>query len=264
MSASILSTVSFHRRVYWLQAFRALSRIMKDDEFSSEAAREYGAALEGNDGERSFRAFLREPGAEELLSQRPDLSAALDDHDRLAAMPEGSLGRAYLALMKEDRIRVGELVRAADSLPTELQYRQDPLRSWYRDRRTALHDLHHVLTDYGRDAAGETALVAFSLALEPTRIWRVNLILSFFAVPKRKLGRLLPYLYGAWKRGKRARIPAATRWEEWLPLPIGEIRERLSIEPAPRCHPRGIWRGGFDGLEWAPEPAVRLSAGEAK
>ena len=79
-----------HRPVYWLRAFKALARLKNDEEFSSETAREFGAALEGDDGERSFRAFLKETGAEALLSERPDLAAALDDHEALASMPKGS------------------------------------------------------------------------------------------------------------------------------------------------------------------------------
>ena len=244
------------RPVYWLRALKALARLGKADEFSSEAAREFGAALEGDEGENSFRAFLREAGAQSLLSERPDLAAALDDFESLAAMPEGSLGQAYLALAEGDQISVKELVRGGHDLPAPLRHSPDPLRSWYRERGTALHDLHHVLTGYGRDLAGEAALSAFSLGLEPKRVWRVALILTCLAVPKRKLGRLLPYFYRAWKRGKRARIPAATPWEELLPLPLAEVQGRLEIQSSREVHPQGIWKGDSDGPDWAAFPAA--------
>ena len=116
------------RPVYWLRALEALRRLGRADEFS-EAAREFGAALEGDEGEHSFRAFLSEPGAEALLRERPDLAAALDDHEALAAMPEGSLGRAYLALAEGDQISVKELTTAAHNLPAALRHAPDPLRS---------------------------------------------------------------------------------------------------------------------------------------
>ena len=106
------------RPVYWLRALRALARIARADEFSSEAAREFGAALEGDEGEHSFREFLHETGAQDLLTARPDLAAALDDHQALAAMPKGSLGRAYLALAAGDEISVKELALAANKLPS--------------------------------------------------------------------------------------------------------------------------------------------------
>ena len=244
------------RPVYWLRALKALARLGNADEFSSEAAREFGAALEGDEGEHSFRAFLRETGAQALLVERPDLAAALDDHEALAAMPEGSLGRAYLALAEADQISVKELVRGGHNLPTALRHSPDPLRSWYRERGTALHDLHHVLTGYGRDLAGEAALSAFSLGLEPKRVWRVAVILTSIAVPKRKLGRLLPYFFRAWKRGKQARIPAATPWEDLLPLPLAEVQGRLEIQPSPEVHPQGIWKGDSDGPDWAAFPAA--------
>ena len=245
-----------HRPVYWLRALKALERLGSADEFSSEAAREFSAALEGDEGECAFRAFLCDSGAEALLSERPDLAAALDDHEALAAMPEGSLGRAYLALAEGDQISVQELARGARNLPAALRYSPDPLRSWYRERGTALHDLHHVLTGYGRDVAGEAALSAFCLGLEPKRVWRVAVILTSMAAPKRKLGRLLPYFFRAWKRGKKARIPAATPWEDLLPTPLAELQGRLEIQPTSDIHPQGIWKGDSGGAEWAAFPAA--------
>ena len=113
-----------------------------------------------------------------------------------------------------------------------------------------------MLTGYGRDLAGEAALSAFSLGLAPKRVWRVALILTCIAIPKRKLGRLLPYLFRAWKRGKQARIPAATAWEALLPLPIAELRGRLEIQPTREVHPQGIWKGDSQGSDWAAYPAA--------
>ncbi len=81
-------------------------------------------------------------------------------------------------------------------------------------------------------------------------------LLTLTFVPKRKLGRFLPYFYRAWKRGKATAIPAAAPWEDLLPLQLAEVQERFSIAPSAQVHPHGIWKGDMDGLDWAPAPVA--------
>ena len=210
--------------------------------YDSRLIMDYAVALEGDDGERGFQDFLAQPGARDLEHDRPSLAAALDDWGMLARLPAGSLGRAYLALARRDRIRAGDLVAGSYALPDEHELAPDPLRRWYRDRMVAMHDLLHVLTGYDRDRAGELLLVAFTLAFAPMRVLRIAIVLGPFAIPLRALPGMLRDLRRAWRRGRAARISRATPWEELLPLPIAEVQERLRIAPERAAHPRGIWR----------------------
>src|SRR5206468_2719436 len=164
------------------------------------------------------------------------------DWDRLEEFPAESLGRAYLALARRDQIRVGDLVAGAHGLPDERERAPDPLRRWYRDRMTAMHDLLHVLTGYGRDRPGELLLIAFTLAIAPMRVLRIAIVLGPFAIPPRALPGMLRDLWRAWRRGAASQISRATRWETLLPLPIAEVQARLGVAPERAAHPRGIWR----------------------
>ena len=240
-----------HRPVQWRRAARALWQMMGN--YDSRLIMDYAVALEGDDGERGFQDFRAQAGAAELERDRPCLAAIMDDWDRLEQLPAESLGRAYLALARRDRIRVGDLVAGAHGLPDERERAPDPLRRWYRDRMTAMHDLLHVLTGYGRDRPGELLLIAFTLAIAPMRVLRIAIVLGPFAIPPRALPGMLRDLWRAWRRGAASQISRATRWETLLPLPIAEVQARLGVAPERAAHPRGIWRERVRG-EWRRVP----------
>ena len=48
------------------------------------------------------------------------------------------------------------------------------------------------------------------------------------------------YLFRAWRRGRRASPLVLARYEELLPLPLDEVRQRLGIAPPQAAHPGGI------------------------
>jgi ubiquinone biosynthesis protein COQ4 len=242
-----------HRPVQWRRALRALRQMRSN--YDSHLIMDYASALEGDEGERGFHDFLSQPDAPDLARERPCLAAIMDDWDRLAEFPADSLGRAYLALARRDRIRVGDLVAGAHALPDECERAPDPLRRWYRDRMTAMHDLLHVLTGYGRDRAGELLLAAFTLGKHSLRPLRITMVLGPLAAPPRALPGLLRDLGRARRRGQATAITRATPWEELLPLPIAEVQARLGVAPERSAHPAGIWcehtRGQWRRIAWS-------------
>ena len=137
--------------------------------------------------------------------------------------------------------------------PGESERAPDPVRRWHRDRLAASHDLLHTLTGYGRDIAGEAALLAFSLGFAPIRIFRLSLVLAFVGAPKRRPAALARYLYRAWKRGRSAKISLDIHWEELLAAPFDAARARLAIAPVQTVHPEGVWCGDRGSSEWRPE-----------
>jgi ubiquinone biosynthesis protein COQ4 len=229
-----------HRPVQWRRAMRALWRMQGN--YDSRLIMDYASALEGDEGERGFQDFRAQPGAAQLERDRPSLAALMDDWDRLSQLPSESLGRAYLALARRDQIRVGDLVAGAHALPDERERAPDPLRRWYRDRMTAMHDLLHVLTGYGRDRAGELQLIAFTLGIASLRVLRIAIVLGPFAAPPRAWPGLVLDLWRAWRRGARSQISRATAWEMLLPLPIADVQARLGVAPERVAHPLGVWR----------------------
>src|ERR1043165_8020416 len=80
-------------------AFKALIGLAKDTERTDHVFTII-SALTGNSFERTYQAFIKTRHGQKLLRERPSLAAILSDTDRLAAMPEGSLGRVYLEFMK--------------------------------------------------------------------------------------------------------------------------------------------------------------------
>jgi len=229
---------------------------MAGKSYDGASVMEFSAALEGNDGERSFQTFLGEPSARALIERRPCLATTLDDFAGLAALPEGSLGRAYLRLARRDGIRVATLVEGQRDLPDEAERAPDALRRWYRDRMVASHDLLHVATGYDRDRPGEILLLAFTHAGTPKAVFRVAIGLGMLSVPLRWWPTFAIDVGRAWRRGRAAQVPRSTPWEELLPLSLVEVRRRLGIRPLAESHAGRIWRADPEGA-WRRIPAAQ-------
>jgi ubiquinone biosynthesis protein COQ4 len=94
-----------------------------------------------------------------LMASEPCLPDLLDDHDRLLAMPEGSVAHAYVAFMRAEGLSAAGLVAESEKAG---RARFDDQVQWFGDRLRDTHDLVHVLTGYGRDALGEQCALGFS------------------------------------------------------------------------------------------------------
>lgn len=225
---------------------RAVLRIMQqliDHPDETEKVFELFDAAGGDGHERCFQRFAAHPEGQRLLRERPSLVAAMADRDALAAMPDGSFGRAYLDFARARDFSADGLVAINRETNAENGQNDDPHRSYYGDRLTAMHDLWHVLTDYGTDEAGEAALLAFSLPQIPSRGFRLLVLISAVMMPKHDLLRCQLHLYRSWRRGRSASKLDLARYEELLALPIDAVRRQLGIEPAAVAHPTGILRG---------------------
>lgn len=236
------------RPVQWRRAVRALRALLADPD-QTEKAFEVFLALDGDEEERTFQRLLAHPGGRRLAAARPCLFSRLSDRTALAASPDGSFGRAYLAYLDRNGLDPGGLVKLkaemelyAKSVGENLPV-LDPVREWLRVRGILMHDLWHVLTDYDTDELGEAALLAFSYAQLPGR---ANRLLTFGAgsrvVFEHSLGSAR-YLYRAWRRGRRAVWLLALPYEELLDQPLDAVRAMARVEAGDVAHPAGILRG---------------------
>jgi ubiquinone biosynthesis protein COQ4 len=231
----------------WRRALAELRALIADPR-DTDRAIHLVYALGGGEFERNFQCFAKGPAGRALLAERPSLLSALSDREALARLPEGSLGRAYLAYVDRNGFEPDGLLEVQNRV--EAQWRReagiaplDPLRAWFRDRTILAHDLFHVLTDYGTDELGEATLLAFSLAQLGGR---GQALLTFGAALEvwRELGwRWLVYDFRAWRRGRRASWLVELPWEELLPLPLATVRRLARVAEASHAHPRGILRG---------------------
>jgi ubiquinone biosynthesis protein COQ4 len=239
----------------WRRALAELRALIADPDDTDRAV-SLMYALGTREFEKSFQRFVASPGGRALLEARPSLLAALSDRAALARLDEGSLGRAYLDYLARNGFEPGGLLevqaRVEASWADEGMPTLDPLRSWFRDRTILMHDLFHVLTDYGTDELGEGTLLAFSLAQLPGR-GQAFLTLGAALEVWRALGRRwLAYDFRAWRRGRRAAWLPALPWEELLPLPLGTVRRLAGVGEAREAHPHGVLRGSPDQPVYSP------------
>jgi ubiquinone biosynthesis protein COQ4 len=229
------------RRVQWRRLFAQLAILQESDpETVLDAAYSVGDALGGMSEERQLRRFLEAPTGQQLLANASSLTEALADHDSLREMPDGSLGRAFLAFSERHGLNARKLVESQHRMSRDYAA-LDPLRQYVRDRFTVMHDLWHVLVGYDATTAGESALMCFSL---PQRV--NDRALPIFIAMSVLTGKIHPRdAWAAFQRGRKARFLSAEPFEELLPLPLETARRRLGISPPgihqPRSPTRGMW-----------------------
>lgn len=230
------------RSMEWRRAWTAL-RALIDDPKRTDQVFEIIEALAGQSFERSFQRFTASREGRRLLVERPSLLAALSDREALRAMPDGSFGRAYLAFMESGGLTAEGLVEA-DEIAAERSPHQapqlDPDRQYVGDRTRDMHDLWHVLTGYGMDEAGEAANLAFTFGQIPSLGFALIVGAAAILGPPSLTLWWQRYLVHAWQRGRNARNLVAAPYEELLPRPLAEVRDRLAIEPPEVAHPDGI------------------------
>jgi ubiquinone biosynthesis protein COQ4 len=223
-------------RPQWRRAWRAL-RTLLDDPDATRNAFEVIAALEPDQLERGLVGLLVHPEGRRLFLERPQLLPRLCDREALSALPDGSLGRAYLAHLDRFGLEPSKLVMLDRGYAGEMGTEGEAER-WFAERVSLSHDLWHVLTGYGADGHGETALLWFSFGQSG------GLGIGFLmlgAAWRSDGGRgWWLYLLRAWQRGRRAGCLAALPYEDLLAMPLAEVRRLAGIEPPERAHRGGV------------------------
>jgi ubiquinone biosynthesis protein COQ4 len=191
-------------------------------------------ALSGNTLERVGRRMIRDEGGRRLIEARSDIVERLADRAALARLPEGSLGRAYLAFVERENISADGIRRAAREGMTQRASLPAPL-DWVHARMRDTHDLWHAAVGYSGDVLGEIALLAFILA----QTWNPAIALILAVA----LGKTVRFPSGGaaarstildgFRRGFRAQWLPAQDWEAMLALPVEEVRGRLGLEAPP-------------------------------
>ncbi|MBM4361324.1 MAG: hypothetical protein FJ104_01495 [Deltaproteobacteria bacterium] len=213
-------------------ALRALRALLKNPDDTSQVFRIIdslsGPAING-----LLRRFEDTVEGRQLLRTKPDLLARLLDRDALAALPEGSVGREYLAFLKCEGITTEGLVAASRAGRLE-SANLTPGHVFIRNRMRDSHDLWHVITGYHGDLVGEASLLAFTLA--QTRNPGMALIVAAAWLRGRE-ANVRPLVRQGFQRGLRAEWLPSVPWEDFLPLPLADARRRLGVDAPPAYEP---------------------------
>lgn len=164
-----------------------------------------------------------------LLRTRPDIVAILADRERLRAMPEGSLGRAYLAFVESENISA-QGIRDASAAARRHEPVDEDI-AFIRDRMRDTHDLWHAATGYRGDVLGEVGLLAFIVAQQ----WNTAIALIVLAAVVKGRGRteIVALVRDGYRRGRRAAWLPAQDWESLLEEPVDQVRARLGLGAPP-------------------------------
>lgn len=188
-------------------------------------------ALAGRAGKRLFARFVATPYGRRVATEPVRIENILGDRAALRRLPEGSVGRAYLAFMEGENLTADGLLGAAEE--AGIDYKSPTQFEEYRRMFLHInlsHDLWHVLTGYGRDALGELCNLVFTRA--QTRnpgfilINRVGMIAQKLSAPKVPA---FAAVREAARMGRGVDFLLQHDVEALLPQPLAEVRARLGF-----------------------------------
>lgn len=142
--------------------------------------------------------------------------------ERLRAMPEGSLGRAF-----------GDFLHSRNLDPAALPVRPaNDEAEWLNAHLYETHDLWHVVTGFETDVAGELGLQAFYAAQLtgklPTVLLTIGLLNTFLYAHDDR-GRRFDAIVRGWQLGKQMRPLVGYRWAEAMERPLADVQADLGF-----------------------------------
>lgn len=163
----------------------------------------------------------RDPVLARVLRERPRLGYV--DVEALSRLPEGTLGRAFVELVREYHLDVN-LLRVQEAL--------DP-GSYVKAHLFETHDLWHVVTGFRPDSAGEMGLQAFYFAQNGSRVSMGVFVvgLAFTFLRRFELCEVvMPQVVRGWLLGRRAKRLFGTDWKKLMNRPLAEVRAAFGLE----------------------------------
>ena len=210
-----------------LVAWRALRRLIADPEQTQEVFTVI-RALSGPALENGLARFSETEVGQRVLAEDIDLLDTLMDREKLATLPQSSLGQKYLSFVTSENISADGLVEASEEDGEYAYIEGDLLRFAMRQRD--MHDLWHTVTEYGRDELGEACLLAFTYAQTQNRGIGVICLAGCMKLSETYGTGVFGAAWRAYQAGKRAAWLPGQDWEALLAKPITEVRRELNIE----------------------------------
>jgi ubiquinone biosynthesis protein COQ4 len=216
-------------RLDWLNALRALKRLLNDKEDTGQVF-EIMRALNGTSTARGYHRLLATPQGGRIAYERAEFAGRLMDDAWLDSLPEGSVGAAYRSFVRSENLTAEGLamVSRQGAAPIDEAHPY----AWFGRRTRDVHDIWHILSGYGRDGLGEGCLVAFSYAQTGGLGWA---LIALGAASRARGNGAYPYVKAIWQGYRRGRAAAWLLGEDYERLmaePLAQARRRLGITPA--------------------------------
>jgi ubiquinone biosynthesis protein COQ4 len=212
-------------------ALRAASRLLRNPEDTRQVF-VVMTALRGRSGRRMFDRFVASPVGAKVVAERRRLLDRLQDLAALAALPDGSVGRAYFDFMESEQLSADGLVDASEAGRLGAL---GPTAALFRDRMRDMHDLTHVLTGYGRDGLGELCLLAFMFRHTGNPGGALIALMGVGKFARHGAGRMArAAVFEGFRHGGQASWLPGLDWEALLARPLADVRRELSIVPPTR------------------------------
>ena len=207
---------------------RAVVRVLGDSTKTHEIHR-----VEEITGRPRFRRVLGELQAtaegQRILADRPELSSQHVDFERLRALPETTLGGAYVRHLDRNRI-------TADYQAARTRYVEDPDIAYLMRRFRQTHDVWHALLGLGINGHEEVIIHWFSWG--QLRLPVSALIMVFgtmkHLVLEQRWEALRHSMMEAYRAGRDAAPLMPVYWEDHWEQPLADVRARYGIHPLDR------------------------------
>lgn len=170
-------------------------------------------------------AMLADPTGRRILRLRPRISSQTLSVDSLRALPDKTVGRAYVDWL--DREGVSPDTRSA------VRYIDDEECAYVMQRYRESHDFFHALTGLPVVREGEVALKAFEFANTLIPMTGLSMLAVTTLKPQERRRFWSIYLPWALRNGARGRDVINVFWEEQLERDVDDLRAELGIERPP-------------------------------
>lgn len=217
-------------RPHPLEALRALRQLIADPEDTPRVF-EIIRALGGPSLVRGLRRFRATVVGQRVLARKENLLGTLLNRGTLAAMPAGSLGRAYYEFVYGEQLTAQGLVEASTDGEAPPYDFDDPNLRRFGERIRDQHDLWHTVTQYGRDPFGEACLLAFTYAQMRNRGVGVIALTAAWKLSRELGSGVFKAMWRAYRAGRHASWLPEQDWEALLRLPIADVRRELAVPP---------------------------------
>jgi ubiquinone biosynthesis protein COQ4 len=207
---------------------KAVVRVMADSTKTHEIHR-----VEEITGRPRYRRLLREiaatPEGRRILAERPELSTEQVDYDALRALPETTLGGAYVRHLDRNGI-------TADYQAARTRHVDDPDMAYLMRRFRQTHDVWHALLGLGITGHEEVIIHWFSFGQLQLPVSAMIMVFGTLKhiFGERRWGALRHSLGEAYRVGRDAAPLLAVRWEDFWDQPLADVRARLGLHPLER------------------------------